>query len=133
MTRLIPEIEGYKRLPLEVVDGVGGIVQVMAFRDGADVRVRMHPGPATWDSIVVRRTASGSPALWKWWKATVDGTVSRRNVLVQQVDERGTAIAKWALSNCWPTRWRLVPVLDKSGKNIHVEEMTLAVEAMDLA
>lgn len=133
MTRLIPEIAGYRRLAMEVVDGVGGVVEVLSYRDGSDTRVRMQPGPVAWDSITIRRSASGSPALWKWWKATVDGQNQRRDVVVQQVDDRGTPIARWALSNCWPTRWRLVAVPDRSGNSIHVEEMTLAVEAMDLA
>lgn len=133
MSRLIPEIAGYRRLAMEVVDTAGGAVPVLSYRDGTDTSIRLQPGPVAWDSITVRRTTSGSPALWKWWKATVDGQLQRRNVTLRLVDSRGTVIGQWTLSNCWPTRWRLVAAPDRSGNSIHVEEMTLAVEAMDLA
>jgi phage tail-like protein len=132
VSRLVPEIQGFLRTPMEVIGALGGVVSVISYRDGTDVRVRLRPGPATWDSITVRRTGTGAPRLWKWWKETVEGSERRRNVLVRHLDDRGAEVARWTLTGCWPIRWHIVPTAEKTGNTIHVEELTLAVEAMDL-
>lgn len=132
MSRLIPEIEGFRRLSLEFVDGLGGQMEVLSFKDGADVRVRRRPGPVSWSIVTVRRTRSGVPRLWRWWKQTVDGGEQRRKLTVRHVNDRGRVLAKWTLHGCWPTGWRLVDAGGAGRKSDHVEELTLAVENMEL-
>lgn len=134
MTRLVPEIEGFRRTPMEFVEGgPGGVIEAVSYRDGAGTVIAMAPGLPSWDTVTLRRTGAGSPALWKWWKAAVDGTVQRRTVLVRLVDDRGGPMGAWTLKGCWPTRWRLVERTDRQGESTHVEEVTLAVEDVDLA
>lgn len=130
--RLIAEIQGFSRTPLEYVDGMGGVIDVLSFKDGSDVSVRMRPGRATWDSITLRRTKFGRPALWKWWKKTVDGGGRRREVKLVLLDQRGGPVAAWTLHGCWPSRWRLVHKVDATGQSGYVEELTLIVEDIDL-
>jgi phage tail-like protein len=130
--QLIAEIQGFGRTPLEYVDGMGGVVEVLPFKDGSDIRVRMRPGRTTWDSITLRRTQFGRPALWKWWQKTIEGGGRRREVKLRLVDQRGGPIASWTLSGCWPSRWQLVPRLNAAGQPGYVEQMTLVVEKIDL-
>ena len=111
---------------------MGGIVDVLAFKDGSDITVRMRPGRTTWDSITLRRTRFGKPALWKWWNQTVSGGGRRRNVKVALVDQRNVTLARWTLRGCWPSRWRLVYTVGARGQSGFAEEVTLVVEDVDL-
>jgi phage tail-like protein len=129
---LIANIEGFGRTPLEYVDGMGGVVDVLEFKDGPDVNVRLRAGRTTWDSITLRRTQFGKPALWKWWYETVHGAGRRRDVTLSLTDRGGAAIAGWTLRGCWPSRWRLVHTVGAGGESGYVEEVTLVVEDIDL-
>ena len=131
-SQLLAEIEGFRRTPLEYVEGMGGVVEVLPFKDGSDVSVRMRPGRHTWDSITLRRTQFGRPALWKWWQKTLEGTGRRREVQLRLVDQRGGPVAGWTLRGCWPSRWRLVHKVEATGQSGYVEEITLVVESIGL-
>lgn len=132
-SRLVPKLQGFRRTALEYVDGMGGAVDVLSYKDGADATVRMRPGESTWSSITVRRSRVGPPILWSWWKETLDGVERRLEVELSLLDRTGKTVAVWTLHGCWPSHWRLVhKVGEGSGETGYVEQLTLVVENVDL-
>ena len=125
-------IRGFGRAAFVLVDGIGGAIDVVEFKDGPDTRVRKRPGRAAYDAVTLRRARAGRPLLWAWWKACVNGEGERRSVTLTLKDASERSLATWTLGGCWPTRWRLV-YADSDEKHAgHVEEVTLVVEDIQL-
>lgn len=131
-SRLTVRIQGFGSVGFVYVEGMGGAIDVVEFKDGPDTTVRKRPGRTAYDPVTLRRERPGKPLLWGWWKECAEGGGRRRTVTLSLEDDRGRALATWELGGCWPVRWRLVDVGASEKDAVHVEEITVVVEDVQL-
>ena len=76
-------------------------------------------------TVVLRRALSRSTDLYDWRRAVMAGKLDRRDVIIQQLDAAGGAVANaWLLAQAWPCRWS-GPVFDALATEVACEELEL--------
>ena len=108
-------------------------IEVVDTRDGAAPTngVRRLPGITKYTNLVLKRGVVGSTDLWEWFKATTQGDLQRRNVVVTLLDEKREAVATYKLRNCLPVKY-VGPTLRAGASDVAIEEVELLVESLDL-
>ena len=107
-------------------------ISVVEYRDGGDAErtVRKLPGPASYGSLVLKRGFAGSLSLYQWWQKAMQGEeVARRDVTVNLLDEERNPVARWRLSNAFPSRYTFSP-LDALDGGVLVECLELAFDSL---
>jgi phage tail-like protein len=108
-------------------------IEVVEYREGGDRtnEVRRLPGITTYTNLVLRRGVVGSTDLWEWFKATRQGDLQRRSVVVTLLDEKGEPVMTYKLRNCLPVKY-VGPTLRAGASDVAIEEVELMVEGIDL-
>ncbi len=131
--QITAQIQGFRGTAFEYREGLGGVSDVVAYKDGGSNAVHMQAGGTRFERITLRRPGTAGPVLWKWWKSTTSGVLKRRQVTLTLADPRGNSRAKWLLKGCWPCAWRLIRNDRADGKRDFAEEIELVVEDIELA
>jgi phage tail-like protein len=124
------EIEGLLVGGFSAVDGLSGVVSVEDYREGG-VNGSAHrlPGPASYANLVLRYGLTGSPMLWSWYAATVDGVIRRRNGTVILLGPDQVPRLWWNFRQALPVRWS-GPSFDAAADEIAVESVELVHEGL---
>ncbi len=106
---------------------------VVEWRTGSEPSVRKLPGLISYSNLVLRRGLTGSNELFEYWKEVVDGTLSRRGIVVSLLDETGqTVVKRWSFHETWPCRYELSR-LDAVWDEVVTETVDIAYEHFEVA
>jgi phage tail-like protein len=128
------EIRGVTQGHFVECSGLGVRIPPIRYREGGLGQVvRAIPGAVDYAEVTLRYGVTKTHELWDWLMLTVKGTVDRRSVHVIVLEPNGADEAfRWSLTNAWPSGWR-GPLLDATGNEIAIEELTLAFEGLERA
>lgn len=110
------------------VGEVGTVTEIVEHKiiekDGTTT-VRKIPGVTKQLNAVLRRPVSANESLWAWRKMVETGQIAtaRRTCKVILLDETGTSVASFTLTNGWPASINLQTV-----NGVLMEEIVLACE-----
>jgi phage tail-like protein len=113
---------------------IGTIVEVFEYRNGNDRanEVRKIAGLSRVPDVTLKRGVIGVLDLYNWINDVRNGGRSARNVLVQLQNEDHTSIVlTWKLFGALPVRHFCGP-LNATSTDVTIEELTLAVERVEL-
>lgn len=121
------EVGGIAAGAFRAVDGLSTTTELIEYQGGGDMYARQIPGRPKIAPVTLKKGWVVSPALWKWMKDTMDGKFAFHNVSVVLMDDDGqTDVARYELSQCWPSSWKGFQ-LDGMGNEAMVEELELQV------
>lgn len=106
--------------------GIQAELQVDEYmQGGANDTVYRLPGRARFTNVTLRRGITTSDELWRWWKETLRGRISRKEVAIVLHNRKGDEVMRWTLSDAFPVKWVAPPF--RAGEN------SAAIEALELA
>ena len=96
--------------------------------------VQKIPGRLKWNDVTLKRGVTGEMDIWDW-RASVekgDMTTARQNASIIMYDRAMTAVARWDLTNAWPTKVS-GPQQKTDSTEFGIEEITVACEGFKRA
>lgn len=112
------------------VDGLAVQTELIEYQGGGDLYARQIPGRPKIAPIVLKKGWVNSDELWAWMKDTMDGKFTFRNVsVILQDDDGQTDVARFNLTQCWPSSWKGFQ-LDGMGNEAMIEELELQVRTI---
>ncbi|MDH3766679.1 MAG: phage tail protein [Nitrosopumilus sp.] len=108
-------------------------IEVIEYRDGSDVlsNVRKIPGCTKYTNLILKRGLIKSSELYDWFKQAKQGTLERRDITVNILNEEKEPFVTWKLRNCWPTKYS-GSTLNAKGNEVVIETLEIATEDVDL-
>ncbi len=116
------------------VGGLGSETEVVEHKvisEGKVEAVMMVPGRLKWTPITLKRGVTGNLDIWDWRQKVVEGKMkdARKAASIIAYSEDGTAVARWNLTNAWPSKVT-GPEFDSTTGNIMFEEVTIVFEGV---
>jgi phage tail-like protein len=116
------------------VGGLGSeneVIEHKVVAQGAKEAVQVLPGRLKWTPITLKRGITSSLDIWDWRQKVVEGKITdaRKAASIIAYSTDGTAMAKWDLTNAWPSKVT-GPEFDSASGNIMFEEVTLVFEGV---
>ena len=125
------EIDGVVAATFKSVSGLAAEAEVIEYRELGGSQSLKLPGRIRYPNVSLRRGLTTSPDLWNWWETVRDGTLQRRTVLIELLDDSGQTVLRWSLQEAWPVKWELSE-LDASKNEIAIETLEIAHEGLEL-
>ncbi len=72
---------------------------------GLNTHVHHLPDRSNFSNITLKAGYTLSDNLWKWYKNTAMGTVSKQNVTIILYDAVGNVTKRWLLTGAYPIKW----------------------------
>jgi phage tail-like protein len=107
--------------------------EVIEYREGTDApHVRKLPGLTKFGNVTLKHGVSASLELFNWHLQVVRGQIAsaRRNVIIVVLDEAGQDVARFQVSNAWPTKYDPGD-LNAKGNEVFIESLELANEGIE--
>ncbi len=128
------EVEGTLAGYFTHVGGLGSETEVVEHKvisGGKKEEVQMLPGRLKWNPITLKRGVTSSLDIWDWRQMVVEGKMkdARKPASIIAYDSTGTPIARWNMSNAWPSKVT-GPEFDSTSGNIMFEEVTIVFEGV---
>jgi phage tail-like protein len=94
--------------------------------------IKKIPGTLKWNDITLKQGLTDNMDMWKWRKLVEEGKVTdaRANGSIVMYDTAGTAIARWDLKMCWPSKLT-GPAGKADGNEVAVQELVLTHEGYE--
>lgn len=94
--------------------------------------IKKIPGTLKWNDITLKQGLTDNMDMWKWRKLVEDGKITdaRANGSIVMYDTAGTSIARWNLTNCWPSKLS-GPAGKADGNEVAVQELVLTHEGYE--
>jgi phage tail-like protein len=94
--------------------------------------IKKIPGTLKWTDITLKQGLTDNMDMWKWRKLVEDGKVTdaRANGSIVMYDTAGTAVARWNITNCWPSKLT-GPSGKADGNEVAVQELVLTHEGYE--
>jgi len=104
-------------------------IEVIEYRDGSDVlsNVRKIPGRTKYTNLILKRGLIKSSELYDWFKQIKQGSIERRDITVNILNEEKEPFATWKLRNCWPTKYS-GSTLNAKGNEVVIETLEIVTE-----
>jgi len=114
------------------VSGLASEIVYAEYRNGNDREnhVRKIPTLHKTGDVTLKRGVIGDLRLFEWLKLVRDGTIDRRTVTIDLLDERRSPVCRWVLRNALPRKWT-GPTLSGKGADVAIEELVLVAEQID--
>jgi phage tail-like protein len=126
--------DAIKDMPFREVSGISTEVAVLEQKasayNGRSFTAYL-PGRQTIGDITLKRYMTKDLTLWKWRKLVEEGkmTDARKNGTITAMDQEGKALAKWEVTNAWPSKVS-GPMPNASSTEPAMEEMTIVCETL---
>jgi phage tail-like protein len=90
------------------------------------------PGRMQWADITLRRGITDEMDMWKWRKLCEQGKIdeARKNGSIVMYDTKGTEVARWNLTNAWPSKLT-GPTANAGDNQVGIEEMVITHEGYE--
>jgi phage tail-like protein len=128
------EVDSHVIAQFKEVSGLSAEVQVIEHREnnvqGKEV-IKKLPGQKKWGDITLKRGKTDSKVIWDWHKKVMEGKIdeARKNASIVLFDYSGGEIARYNLTNCWPSKVS-IGSLQAGGNDVLMEEMTVVHEGV---
>lgn len=127
------EVEGKVTGYFTEVTGLGSETEVIEHKvvndKGLEVVMKI-PGRLKWNDITLSRGITSNMDLWTWRKQVEDGDIdgARSNLSIIMYDQALTEVARWTISNGWPSK---LTAPTGSSSAVGVESVTIVHEHME--
>ncbi len=131
------EIDGKEIAQFKEVSGLSAEVQVIEHREntalGKEI-IKKLPGQKKFGDITLKRGKTHSTTLWEWHKEVQEGKIdaARKGASIVLFDYSQGEIARYNLTNCWPSKVSLGS-LQAGSNDVLMEECVLTHEGLALA
>ena len=100
---------------------------------GRDV-IKKIPGRLKFTDITLKRGITSNMDFYNWRKAVEDGQIqaARVNATITMYNVMGVAVARWNLTNAWPTKIS-GPSINSGSSEVGIEELTITYDYMERA
>lgn len=81
--------------------------QIIEYRAGNDPRfsTAKMPGLVKSGNVTMKKGMfTGDNAFWEWYGKIKMNTIARSTITIKLLDEAGSPLMTWSLSNAWPTK-----------------------------
>jgi phage tail-like protein len=131
--QFVVEIDGVATAGFSEVSGLGGSIDVIEYREGADASsgARKIPGRVRYGNVTLGRGLTDSRDLYDWWSAVASGKADRRAAAIVLLDGERNPVRRWTLREAWPARYA-VSALDAGTSGLVIETLELAHEGFGL-
>jgi phage tail-like protein len=107
------EIAGVDSARFQSAGPIEAEVAVVEQWEGGALTADTSPGRMKSASVTLKRGATSSLDLWKWWKqvaniAANDGVIDdqyKRTIDLVQLDRDGSELRRWTLHDAWPSKF----------------------------
>lgn len=112
--------------------GLGSESQVVEYRaanpQGKHVMIR-EPGTMKYNDIVLKRGITDEMDMWSWRRSVEEGDMEKARMTgsITLYDSKGKAVAKWSVTNAWPSKLN-GPTYDAKTNEVAIEELTITHE-----
>ncbi len=116
------------------VSGLGSENEVIDHKvvdDKGRELVQKIPGRLKWGDVTLKRGITDNMAIWDWRQNVVDGKMkdARSNCSIVMMDRKYEEVARWELTNAWPSKVT-GPSLKADSNDLGIEEMVLVHEGV---
>ncbi|PSR52328.1 phage tail protein [Adhaeribacter arboris] len=126
---------GGKNVGFSEVSGLTQEAQLIEYRDGSsnDFSTIKMPGLRKYNNITLKRgVIKGDNDFFTWLKTVSNlGTVERRDLTINLLNENHEPVMVWKAHNCWPVKVE-GPGLKANGNEVAVESIEIAHEGVTL-
>jgi phage tail-like protein len=115
------------------LSGLASEVQYAEYRNGNDKEnhVRKIPTLHKTGDVALKRGLIGDLRLFDWLKATREGALDPRTVVITLLDEQRAAVCSWVLRQAQPQKWIGPTLAARAGGEVAIEELHLVAEQID--
>jgi phage tail-like protein len=128
----IVDVQGI-RMGFSEVGGLSNETDIIEYREGdKEPTMTKLPGKRKHAQLSFKRgfTSNGKD-LWAWRKTVVDGKTERRSGTITLQNEARQPALVWKFYEAWPSKWA-GPAFNAKNNDVAIEEMELAIEALEL-
>lgn len=117
------------------ISGLGSESEIVEHKvtspEGRDI-IQKIPGRTKYTDVTLKRGVTSSMDIWAWRKKVEDGDIvgARKNGTITMYDQAMTAVAKWNIIRCWPTKIS-GPSMNSDGSSVTIEELSITFEEMN--
>ncbi len=129
-SRFALTIDGVQIATFGELSDITSEVKPVEFLESSDKEVTLKrlPGQRPPPTVTLKRGLTNSLELWAWHQVAVSGSLAaRRSVSLVAFDAEGRPVAKWFLTNAWPSRLR-VGTTPAGSTRLVTEEVTIVAE-----
>ena len=83
------------------------------------------PGSVKWKNITLKRGFTADSELLQWRNDWMSGKMSRKNIVITQLDSGLNEVAKWTAKDGFPMKWELSEY-DASKNEVAIETLEIA-------
>jgi phage tail-like protein len=114
------------------VSGLSMEIEVVEFREGGESgAVHKIPGRVKYPNIVLKQGFTGASDLQKWAFRIAAGQFEHKNATIVISDQKSQVLARYTLSNAWPTKWN-GPDFDATSNDVAIETIEIVHEGLRL-
>lgn len=105
------------------------VVESKAAGPKGEFVIRKIPGRMKWNNITLKRGITSQMDMWKWRALVEEGKIgeARKNGSIIMYSTDGKAIARWDLTNAWPSKLT-GPTANATNNEIGIEELEIVHE-----
>jgi phage tail-like protein len=121
------EIDSIHMAAFSEVSGLQAEIEVNEYREGGvNEYIHKRLGPVKYPSnLILKKGVTDSTDLWKWYRDTMNGHISRKSLDILLMDSSGTEARRWKFLGAYPVKWS-GPELKGAGSEVAVETLELA-------
>ena len=126
------EISNVGKISCKEVSGLDVESNVIEYRSGnmAGLTKIKMPGLRKSGDVTLKKVMSkDGKKLWDWFNQVKMNTIQRESVTIALLDESGSPVQSWKLTNAWPKKYT-VEGFKADGNGVSVETIVLAHEGV---
>jgi phage tail-like protein len=114
------------------ISGLGSETEIVEHKvvdpQGRDL-IQKIPGRLKFTDVTLKRGVTALKDIWDWRKMVEDGNIvgARKNATITMYDQSLSAVARWNLTNAWPTKVS-GPQIQSDSNAFGIEEVTITFE-----
>ena len=114
------------------ISGLGSETEIVEHKvvdpQGRDL-IQKIPGRLKFTDVTLKRGVTALKDIWDWRKMVEDGNIvgARKNATITMYDQSLNAVARWNLTNAWPTKVS-GPQIQSDSNAFGIEEVTITFE-----
>ena len=114
--------------------------EVVKHRDGGDNSTdHKSPGRTSYDAITVERGLTHDPEFEAWANkvhpysgdTAMDLAAYKKNLTLEMMNEKGHAVYRYFLYDCWVSEYTAMPDLDANANAVAIESLKIELEGWD--
>jgi phage tail-like protein len=116
------------------IGGLGSETEIVEHKvvdpQGRDL-IQKIPGRLKFTDVTLKRGVTSLKDIWDWRKMVEDGNIvgARKNATITMYDQSLNAVARWNLTNAWPTKVS-GPSIQSDSNAFGVEEVSITFEML---